>query len=339
MKTENKDRGVLFLSYEDTLTLFSAKDALDICEDVYRMQKRGGVVLPNPPSLKMDVGKPFHNHWHLKAALLTEREITGVRFYNYLDDGDRNNVGSLERLGYVILSDPYNGHPLAIIDDHWTYGLRSAAAPIVAAKWLAPAFPKTLALVGIGTMGTSALTCLMELFPFTQLRCTSRRAETRQAFAQKISTQFCIEAIACDSAEEAVSNADIVVGSTTSSDVMCREAWLKKGALFISLARRELAPDDWQKMDKVVVDSWELNMTQPVFRNMVESNLFSRDRLHAEIADVVCGDRIGRAHADEKILIHTGGLVSQDIACNHHVYLRAIAEKKGLWLPRASARS
>ncbi len=335
MIDRGEDRGVLFLSYEETISLFKAKDALDICENVYRMQKRDEVVLPNPSSLKLDIGAPFHNHWHLKTAFLKDPPITGVRVYNYIDDGHQNNVGSLERLGYVILSDPFNGRPLAIIDDHWTYGLRSAAAPIVAAKWLAPAKPKILALVGIGTMGASALICLMELFSFTQIRCTSRREETRNAFTKKTEQDYGVECVACTSVEETVYNADIVIGSTTSSDVMCRESWLKPGALFISLARREMAPHDWQKMDKVVVDSWDLNMTQPVFRNMVETGLFLREWLHGEIADVVCGNRSGRTREDEKILIHTGGLVSQDIACNHHVYLRALAEGKGLWLPRA----
>ena len=62
---------------------------------------------------------------------------------------------------------------------------------------------------------------------------------------------------------------------------MTREAWLKPGSTFISLARRELDPAGWVRMDKVVVDSWEMNMRMPVFSAMVEQGQFSRDRLHA----------------------------------------------------------
>ena len=80
--------------------------------------------------------------------------------------------------------------------------------------------------------------------------------------------------------------ADIAVGGTTSSEIMTRAEWLKPGSLFISLARRELDPAGWSRMDKVVLDSWEMNMHMPVFSSMVASGLFRRDQLYAEIHEV-----------------------------------------------------
>jgi len=38
---------------------------------------------------------------------------------------------------------------------------------------------------------------------------------------------------ACDSVEEVVRGADLVVGGTTSSEIMTREQWLKPGSTFI----------------------------------------------------------------------------------------------------------
>ena len=76
--------------------------------------------------------------------------------------------------------------------------------------------------------------------------------------------------IAKDSVEEVVRGADIVVGGTTSGEVVSREHWLKPGCTFISLARRELDPAGWSKMDKVVIDTWEFNMLQRQFKRMVE---------------------------------------------------------------------
>ena len=43
--------------------------------------------IPWPPSFKLDVADGFNNHWHVKAALLKEIPATGVRLYNYFDDG------------------------------------------------------------------------------------------------------------------------------------------------------------------------------------------------------------------------------------------------------------
>jgi ornithine cyclodeaminase len=173
------------------------------------------------------------------------------------------------------------------------------------------------------------------MYRFDEIRCTSRQPETRAAFAQKWSQALGIPVIAKDSVEEVVRDADIAVGGTTSGEVVSREPWLKPGCTFISLARRELDPAGWSKLDKVVIDSWEFNMLQREFKRMVESGLFSREQLHAEIQELVVGAKKGRQRDDERILIHTTGLVSQDVALAHFLYRNALQKSLGIWLPTA----
>jgi alanine dehydrogenase len=331
----NDNRGVLFVPYRETLGLLSVADALKVCEDVYLMHARGSVVLSNPPSFKLDVADGFHNHWHVKSVFLKDIPTTGVRLYNYFDDGARNTVGGLDNTRYIVLSDPKSGAPLAIVDEHWSYAIRSTAAAVLACKWLGPRHPKVLGLVGVGTMGTNALRCLATMYRFEEIRCTSRRPETRRAFAETWSKELGTTVVAKNSIEEVVRGADILVGGTTSPDIVSREPWLKPGATFISLARRELDPAGWSKLDKVVIDSWEFNMLQRDFRRTVESGLFSRDRLYAEIQELVAGTKPGRERDDERILIHTTGLVSQDVALAHFLYRHALDKGVGIWLPTA----
>ena len=329
------ERDVLFVSYRDTLDLLSVKDAMDVCEQVYLMHARNSVVLSNPPSFKLDVADGFHNHWHVKSVFLKDVPTTGVRVYNYYDDGVRNTVGGLDCTRYIVLSDPKSGAPVAIVDEHWTYAIRSAAAAAIACKWVGPKNPKILGLVGIGTMGTNALRCLTTLYKFEEIRCTSRRPQTRADFAEKWSKELGVRVVPKDSIEDVVRGADIAVGGTTSGEIVTREPWVKPGCTFISLARRELDPAGWSKMDKVVVDSWEFNMLQREFRRTVETGLFSRDQLYAEIHQLVSGQKKGRERDDERILIHTTGLVSQDVALAHFVYERARHKGLGLGLPTA----
>ena len=328
-------KGVLFVPYADTLRLLSIKDALAICEQVYLMHARDSVVFSNPASFKLDVADGFHNHWHVKSVFLKDIPATGVRIYNYYDDDVRNTVGGLDCTRYIVLSDPRSGEPLAIVDEHWSYAIRSAAAATIACKWVAPRNPKILGLVGIGTMGSNSLRCLSAMYKFDEIRCTSRRPETRHAFAEKWSKDLGIPVIAKDSVEDVVRGADIAVGGTTSGDIVTRESWLKPGCTFISLARRELDPAGWSKMDKVVIDSWEFNMLQREFRRMVDSGLFLREQLYGEIHELVSGKKKGREQEEERILVHTTGLVSQDVALAHFIYRRAAAEGVGLRLPIA----
>jgi len=328
-------QGVLFVPYKETLGLLSVADALKVCEDVYRMHARDSVVLSNPPSFKLDVADGFHNHWHVKSVFLKDIPATGVRVYSYFDDGVRNTVGGLDCTRYIVLADPNSGAPLAIVDEHWSYAIRSTAAAVLACKWVGPRSPKVLGLVGIGTMGTNALRCLATMYKFDEIRCTSRRPQTRAAFADTWSRELGTRVVARESIEDVVRGADIVVGGTTSPDIVSREPWLKPGCTFISLARRELDPAGWSKMDKVVIDSWEFNMLQKDFRRTVESGLFSRAQLHGEIHELVSGAKQGRERDDERILVHTTGLVSQDVALAHFLYRRALEQGLGIWLPTA----
>src|SRR5690606_33843672 len=132
--SDKNQQGVLFVPYADTVELLSAKEALEIAEDIYRMQGEGSVMASTPPSLRIDAGAPLHNHWHVKCALLKEIPVTGVRLYNYFDDGDRNTVGQLECGRYIVLADPTTGTSKAIVEEHWTYAIRSAAATTLALK-------------------------------------------------------------------------------------------------------------------------------------------------------------------------------------------------------------
>ena len=112
------------------------------------------------------MAEDFNNHWHVKSAFLKDIPTTGVRIYNYYDDGVRNTVGGLDCTRYIVLSDPHSGKPLAIVDEHWSYAIRSTAAAAIACKWVGPSNPKVLGLVGIGTMGTNSLRCLSTMYKF-----------------------------------------------------------------------------------------------------------------------------------------------------------------------------
>jgi ornithine cyclodeaminase/alanine dehydrogenase-like protein (mu-crystallin family) len=333
-RAESKHPDVLYVSHADALALLSVEQTMRICEDVFHMHARGSVFPPLMPSFKLDDDE-FHNHWHVKSVLLKDVPVTGVRLYNYYDDGDRNTVGNLDCARYVVLTDPRTGHALAMVDEHLSYAWRSAAAAVVPSKWVAPAEPRVLGLVGAGTMCAGVLECLATLYKFEEVRVTSRRAESREGFARKWSEKLGINVRPVETNEEVVRGADIAVGGTTSADVMIYDEWVKPGALVISLARQQFELAGFARMDKVIVDGWDLNMKNHYFRKMVDTGLFSREQLHAEIAEVVSGAKPGRERADERILVHTTGLVSQDVAIAHWLFEQAKATGRGIWLPAA----
>ena len=120
---------LLFLSHAETLDLLSPAEAMAVCEDVYRMHAEGTVSWTEPPAFRLDDDR-FHHHWHVKGALLSEIPISGVRLYAYYEDSERSTVGTLDATRYIVLSDPVTSVALAIVEEHWTYAIRSTAAAV-----------------------------------------------------------------------------------------------------------------------------------------------------------------------------------------------------------------
>ena len=76
--------------------------------------------------------------------------------------------------------------------------------------------------------------------------------------------------------------------------------------------------------DKIVCDSWETvkHRTQTVSRCYKEGLITDAD-IHANITDIVCGDKPGRESDDEFIYFDAVGLSYIDISIANAMYKRA----------------
>jgi ornithine cyclodeaminase len=148
--------------------------------------------------------------------------------------------GALDCTRLIALSDPRTGHALAIVDEHLVYQVRSTAAAAIPLKWVGPVAAKVLGLVGIGSMGTNMMRCLLTMYDFQEIRVTSRRRETREAFAAEWGAKLGIAVRAMDSVEEVVSGA--TVGHHDSARPTCRRLHLAGPAQFETAG--------WAKMDR-----------------------------------------------------------------------------------------
>lgn len=60
---------------------------------------------------------------------------------------------------------------------------------------------------------------------------------------------------------------------------------------------------------------------------------FSRERLHAELGEIVIGERPGRENDDEIILLNPMGMAIDDMVCARHFYQLAARAGVGTRLP------
>jgi ornithine cyclodeaminase len=140
-----------------------------------------------------------------------------------------------------------------------------------------------------------------------------------------------------DSVEEAFDGADILVEATrlTEPTPLLRTAAVKPGAFVVpygTVSAVEL--DLLDVMDKVVVDDWREARSGRfgALRRHVDTGRLSQQTLYAELGQVVAGEKPGREHADERILLWHRGLSILDVAVAYRILERAHATGTGTML-------
>jgi alanine dehydrogenase len=222
-------------------------------------------------------------------------------------------------VGLLLLMDPGNGVPKAIIDGSHLTDMRTGAVTAIGAKHLARKSARVLGHIGARGTAYWNVRLLDHLFHFDEIRVHSRRPESRDAFAARLSRDLGKPVIATDDWRTCVEGADIVVEASRlmKPEPMLKTAWIKPGALVVpygTMSAVELSLTDI--MAKMVVDDWGQCKSGPFgsLRAHVEQGKLSEATLHAEIGEIVAGRKVGRERDDETILFWHRGLSLSDIA-------------------------
>jgi alanine dehydrogenase len=322
---------IRFLSARDVDELcLSTADVLQAVEASLRAQGEGQVVLEPREHLVPDPA--FHGHFNLLRAYVRPLGVAGVKVVG--DYADNYRIGLPSELALLTLYDPRTGVPLAIVDATEITERRTGAVTAIGARHLARQDAKVLGHIGARGTAFSNVTMLDSEFDFEEIRVTSRRKESREAFGAALEEALGKQVEVVESAEEAVRGADIVVEATRLIEPtpLLRTEWIRAGTLVVpygTISAVELSLTT--VMDKIVVDDWQ-QCRQGRFgalRPHVERGLLSEDNLHAELGQIVAGDRSGRDRDDERILFWHRGLATTDLAVGHLLYERAVERGVG----------
>ncbi len=262
----------------------------------------------------------------LRGAFREPINLAGVKVIS--DFVDNYKEGLPSEVGLLLLMDPRNGVPKAIIDGSHLTDMRTGAITAIGAKYLARKGSRVLGHIGARGTAYWNVRLLDRLFGFDEIRVHSRRPESREAFAARLSRDLGKPVIATEDWESCVSGADIVVEASRLNEPtpLLKTEWIKPGAFVVpygTMSAVELSLTDI--MSKLVVDDWGQCKSGPfgALRAHVEAGKLSEATLHAEMGEVVAGLKSGREREDETILFWHRGLSLSDIALGHAMLEKA----------------
>jgi alanine dehydrogenase len=310
----------LYLTYLNALDVealaLSDDEILATIEASLSAQGRGETVIE--PRMHLIPDKAVHGHFNvLRGAIRAPINLAGVKVIS--DYVDNYKQGLPSELGLLLLMDPANGAPKAIIDGSHLTDMRTGAVTAIGAKYLARKGSKVLGHVGARGTAYWNVRLLDRLFDFSEIRVHSRRRESRNAFAARLSRDLGKPVVATEDWQSCVDGADIIVEASRLSQPtpLLKTEWVKQGAFVVpygTMSAVELSLTDI--MDKMVVDDWGQCKTGQFgsLRAHVETGKLSETTLHAELGEVVAGRKAGRERDDETILFWHRGLSLSDIA-------------------------
>lgn len=293
-------------------------EIVDVVEEAVREHGEGRTSFEPRVHLTPDNGGIGHFNilrGHLDG--LGEHGISGVKVVG--DFVGNWRLGLPSELALVLLLDPDTGMPLGIVDGTLLTAARTGALTALGARHLAR--PDSRILGHLGARGSAwwNVTMLDDLFDFDEIRVTSRRASSREAFAARLSEDLGKPVRAVATPAEALAGADIMVEATrlTEPAVLLETAWVTQGTTVIPYGTVSAVDLDLvEVMDKVVVDDWGQATVGPLgaLRRHVDSGRLGRHNLHAELGEIVAGKAPGRERPEERTLFWHRGLATTDVA-------------------------
>lgn len=300
-------------------------------EDGFRSHAAGDFMQPLKPYLRSPRTQHIADRIIAMPAWIGgERPVAGLKWIGSKHDNPSKR--GMERASAVIvLNDPETNYPMAIMEGGLLSAMRTAAVTGVAMRHLARTGFDEAAIIGCGPIGERQAQMLLEQFPNVK---TLRLFDVRDAAAEALSAHLFkrsakLAIVIAKSAEAAVRDCPVVITCTVTDKPYLAFDWLSKGAFLANVSIMDVERDVFLRVDKVVVDDWEQsNREKKIINLLVEAGDFSRDQLHAELGQIIVGERPGREADDEIILLNPMGMAIDDIACAKAIF--SLAQNRGV---------
>lgn len=293
------------MKYISTKDIVELNIKPEICYDwiIESFKAKHRCLLPPKISIHLEEMN-FYNT--MPCLLPKEYDCFGVKIVSRI----KGNTPSLN--SDLLLYRASTGELLAHIDANWITTMRTGAVSAIAIETLKNSSAQIYSFMGLGNTGRATLQCIL---PKLNKKNSIIRLLKYKDHAEKIIEEFNHEGIIfqiCDSIEELIHNADIIVSCITqTNDIICpNDSLFKQGVLVIPVHTRVFQNCDLF-FDKVFGDDEG---------HIKDFKFFSRFKYFGELGDVISGNNKGRINDQERIISYNIGLGIHDAFFGYHIY-------------------
>lgn len=317
----------LLLNLNEVQSLLTIEDTVEAVKSGYMAYNKGLVQMPPVVSI---MAEKHNGEMDFKMGYSEEEEIIGIKMAGgYWNNPLKYNLPS--GLAVICLFNAVNGTPLCILDGTLITGYRTAAAGTVAALCLARKDSENVAVIGTGVQARLQVIFLSKYFDIKTVRVYGRSGQEK--YIEEMHGELPNIQFIATSAQEAVENADIVVTTTASHHALVQDEWVRPGTHINAIGadmegKRELDPVIFKRA-KIVNDNRTECKKRGDTQHPFKAGYITDDDIHAEIGQILLGEKPGRENPEEITIFDATGMSVQDINTSLLVYRKAMSDKVG----------
>jgi len=346
----------ILLSNDDIAGLLDINDVLGALEEAYREAAAGRAILDARADLNTTTTHP-DSVYQLKSmsSTIASLGVGAVRINS--DILSFPTVGGKTRrkkvplapgdrwTGLVLLFSNATGEPLAIFPDGVMQRMRVAGTSALGAKYMAREDARTVALIGSGWQAGAQAMAIAAVRQVEQIRVYSMTRNNREIFCQQMAPEIGVDMHACESTEEAIEGADIVLCATNSNVNVLLAEHVKPGMHIGTIRDNEIALEAIKAADKTAMhDSASMDfdhyhnthglVTKDQEKEAGNDPSMAYLREVPTLPELITGEAPGRDSDDEvTCFLNYRGLAIQFAACGAVLYERAKNQGVGNNLP------
>jgi ornithine cyclodeaminase/alanine dehydrogenase len=250
----------------------------------------------------------------------------------YPDNPSKHDLPTI--LATLLLNDAQTGQLVAIMDAGHLTAMRTGAASGVATKYLAGKDATTLGIFGAGSQSRTQLMAIHEVRSLTRVQVFDPQTTRSEAFADQMSEAFGLDVTPVTDPRECAEN-EILCSASNSDTPVLNGTWLRPGTHVNGVGShtpitRELDTETVLR-SKVITDNTAACVEEAGDLIIpINEGLFSKEKIHAELGEIIDGTKPGRESPDEITFFKSVGVAIQDAVTAARVYELARAGNIGV---------
>ncbi|MHA2424045.1 MAG: ornithine cyclodeaminase family protein [Candidatus Thorarchaeota archaeon] len=314
---------VLILSQKEVESCLPMAKAIEAVKEAYIAYASERVQIA--PVVHLDVEK-YHGEVDIKSGFVEDFDLIGTKIASgYYEN---HKLGLPPGVAVIVLMDLKTSMPIAIMDGTYITACRTGAAGAVAAGELARKDSHIVGVIGAGTQGRMQILALQEKFSIEEIRVWDKFEASSQTYAEEMLERLGIPVTAHSEPEKVVRGADILVTVTPSREAIVNVDWIAEGMHINAFGadgpgKQELDPLIMKRANKIVVDSLAQCVRIGEIQHALTQGIITESTVHAEIGQILIGEKPGRQGNDEVTVFDSTGIAAQDIAAAKIVYEQA----------------